>query len=143
MTEREFQRLMLTYGADIGRWPADQQAMGEKWRDIHFESRMEMLRVEKMDRLLNEAAPLIDSERVERAIGAVLHGTSRLSEPQRRLRPTLSHIALPQWCWSSRGAVYLGLFFLGCAANMAVRMLATDTPLDLWFSGNLSMLLGG
>lgn len=146
MTEQEFRRLMMVYGADISRWPGSRQAQAEKWLVAHPEAHSALRRTAEMDRLLQGAAPQIDAARVERAVGAVLGDTVRLSqrtEPRLRLRLPLPQVAWPQWPWASRGMVYLGLFILGCAANLAVRFLVTDTPLDLWFSGNLSLPLGG
>ncbi len=143
MTEQEFQRLMIIYGADIGRWPTGRQAAAEKWKDAHPEARSALRRTEEMDRLLKDAAPLIDPMRVERLLDAVLGEAAGRSLPRRRFRPAFPRFVWPQWSWAPRGAVYLGLFILGCAANLAVRFLATDTPFDLWFSGNLSLPLGG
>jgi hypothetical protein len=93
--------------------------------------------------LLQGAAPRIDPARVDRAIEAVLYGTARGVQPGPRLHRAPPRLTWPQGRWAPRGAVYLGLFILGCAANLAVRLLATDAPLDLWFSGNLSLPLGG
>jgi hypothetical protein len=143
MTEQEFQRLMIIYGADISRWPAGRQAAAEKWKGAHPEARSALRRTEAMDRLLKDAAPRIDPMRVDRVLDAVLGETARITQPRRLFPMTLPRLAWPQWPWAPRGALYLGLFILGCAANLAVRLLTTDTPLDLWFSGNLSLPLGG
>jgi ferric-dicitrate binding protein FerR (iron transport regulator) len=141
MTEREFQRLMTVYGADIGRWPACRQAAAEKWQAAHPEARQSLRRTAEIDRLLRNAGPRIDPVRADRSIERMLRRTAHLSRPRPGL--TWPRFAWPEWRWAPRGAVYLGLFILGCAANLAVRLLATDTPLDLWFSGNLTLPLGG
>jgi hypothetical protein len=144
MTERDFRRLMMIYGGDIGRWPPAKQAAAEKWQLAHPEFRSALVRMAELDRLLLDAAPQIDPARVDRAMDSVLRQTAGVMAPRRRLRPRLPRFTWPQqWYWAPRGAVYLGLFILGCAANVAVRLLSADTPFDLWLSGNLSLPLGG
>jgi len=143
MTEREFQRLMMAYGAEIGRWPVARQATAEKWLAENPKARLALGRLAEMDRLLLGAAPVISSERVDGVFDALLRETALLSQQRRRPRLSLPLFVWPQLRWAPRGAIYLGLFFLGCAANVAVRLMAAASPLDLWFSGNLSLPLGG
>jgi anti-sigma factor RsiW len=143
MNEREFDRLMMVYGGEIGRWPSHRQCAAEKWLLAHPKARSALRRAAEMDRLLQSAAPSIAFERTERAIDALLRETARVPQVRRRWRFPLPEFALPQWRWPPKSAIYLGLFFLGCAANIAVRLMVADSPLDLWFSGNLSLPLGG
>jgi hypothetical protein len=142
MIEREFQRLMMIYGAEIGRWPSNRQADAEQWLREHSQSRSMLFRAAEMDRLLSDSAPLVDSTRVDDAIEALLPKTALVLQERRR-RLSFPVFVWPQWRWAPKGAIYLGLFFLGCAANLAVRLMVADSPLDLWFSGNFSLPLGG
>ncbi|PKU25015.1 hypothetical protein [Telmatospirillum siberiense] len=149
MTGREFRRLMMIYGADLRRWPASRLAAAEKWQAAHPEFGGELRRTAEMDRLLRDVAPLVESSRVDRVMEKVL----RKAEEERAV-PELPASLLPPFAvplrvpwlqrrWAPQGMLYLGLFFLGCAANLAVRLLTAETPLDLWFASNLSLPLGG
>ncbi|HXP97856.1 MAG TPA: hypothetical protein VN809_14170 [Telmatospirillum sp.] len=148
MTEREFQRLMVIYGAEIGRWPVARQADAEKWLAENPKARTALGRMAEMDRLLLGAAPLISSARIDGVFDTLSRETALISQPRSRF--PVARFVWPQWNlalkggnWAPKGAIYLGLFFLGCAANVAVRLMAAVSPLDLWFFGNLSLPLGG
>jgi hypothetical protein len=70
MTLDEFERLALTWGSDIARWPeavrADAAAMA---RDP--DAAAVLAEAQELDRLLNDAAPEIEDARIDRAIHLV------------------------------------------------------------------------
>lgn len=144
MTDREFRRLMMVYGADLRRWPVKRQAAAESWQAAHPEYGSALRQTAEMDRLLLDVAPMIDESRIDRLLQSVLRETQQRDVPDdvplthRPPRP-----ALRQRRWASQSMLYLGLFILGCAANVAVRLLVAEAPLDLWFASSLSLPLGG
>ncbi|MDR3440906.1 hypothetical protein [Telmatospirillum sp.] len=141
MTEKEFRRLSSIYGADISRWPNTVQITAGRWLGDHPEARRDLRAVDEFDRLLIGAAPQIGTERVERIVRRAVVRLAGNGMPQESFAVALA--GGRDWRWTSQGAVYLGLFILGCAANTAVRLLSAQTPFDLLFATNISLPLGG
>jgi hypothetical protein len=136
MTNQEFQNLLEIYGADLSRWPAASRDAAAGWLTSHPQARHDLEREDRIDRLLADAAPIIDGERVLR----LAHD---LAEDVDGMVPGGWSIGDAIRSWNPQGALYLGLFVLGCAANSILRLLTTQTPLEAWLATNLSMALGG
>lgn len=148
MTEREFRRLTTIYGADLRRWPSGRREAAERMRVAHPEFAADLRQAAEVDRLLQAAAPQIGAARIESALAGVMRGTEAVRQIDGpsfdgALPVLLSRAPDGKWRWAPQGMLYLGLFILGCATNLAVRLLVAQTPLDLWFAGNLSLPLGG
>lgn len=149
MNQREFERLLDTYGADIGRWPAAVQGEAEIFEEKSPEAHAARERMVAMDRLLLDCAPAVGEDCVEAAVAAVLH-RQRMESAESTPRPRQSLFGFLgecldwlDWQWAPRGAVVVGLVVLGCVANILARAETAEIPRDLWFTANLYLPLGG
>jgi hypothetical protein len=136
MTDQDFQNLLAIYGADLSRWPVASRDASVQWLAAHPKARRDQEREAGIDRLLAEAAPIIDDGRVFR----LAHD---LAEAVDGMVPGGWGIGDAIRTWNPLGAVYLGLFVLGCAANTVLRLLTAQTPLEAWLATNLTVALGG
>ncbi|MTJ82793.1 MAG: hypothetical protein F8N37_17535 [Telmatospirillum sp.] len=147
MTEAEFQRLSTIYGANVARWPEQVQESAERWRASHPEAGAVLREAAVLDHMLSRAAPVVDAPRVDALVDALRARTGAAplpwSVPVPFWRRPWTDLKGALWRWTPEGAVYVGLFVLGCAANTAVRLLTAETPLEAWLAANLSLSLGG
>ena len=134
MNTQDFMRLLEIYGADLDRWPATERAEALRLVEDSEPARLAIAEAHAVDRLLIQAAPVIAAERIDSLADAVVRAP---------LSPRLQMPAwVERWSYNSR-FVYPGMFVLGCAANLVMRLLSARTPLDLLFSSNLIVPLGG
>jgi len=115
MTAERFRAIVDAYGADPGRWPAEERAAAQAWAAQHRAA---------AEALLNEAAPLDAwlADATVAAPGVALTRRIAASAP----RPVRPRARL--W-WS--GAAFVGAGLAGCAAGafaMSVALLAGSAP---------------
>ena len=114
MTLDDFERLALTWGGDIARWPeavrADAIAMAR-----HPEAAAVLAEAHELDRLLNDAAPEIADARIDRAIGRV---TTRLA--QDTMQPSRGWLGILAANWFAPAAGF------ACAALIGMLLGVVD-----------------
>jgi hypothetical protein len=133
MTPELFQRLLDCYGADLSRWPDDQQSAAGHFLRQSPEAKAAVAQAVALDQLILAAAPDVSDARAEAASCAVLAQTRSLPQSPAWL----------DWNWAPGGLTYAGLFLLGGLGNVLTRLLSEESPIDILFSSNLLAPFGG
>jgi hypothetical protein len=136
MNKPDFLKLLDIYGADIARWPAEVQEEAEVFLANSRDAHQVAHQIAEVDRLLMACAPVVGPERVDHAVLAVLRSAE--VQPQPKLPARLAVWLMGRLAPAS--AIYCGLFVLGCLANLLMRLMLAQAPLNLLFSGLLRPL---
>ena len=133
MTPELFQTLLDCYGADLSRWPEDQQSAAGHVLRQSPEAQAAVARAMTLDQLILASAPAVSDARAEAACRAVMTQSRCLPQSPAWLG----------WTWAPGGLTYASLFLLGGLGNVLARLFSQESPLDAMFSSNLLTPFGG
>lgn len=148
MKQRDFDRLLATYGADLRRWPTLQRPGARTLLEVSPMARERLADIRRFDATLDLAAPAIAVERIDAVVARAMAAVRTQPQAQ-EVAPLLPGLRAATARWLSAGvlsgAIAAGFAFgfvlhsPGASSTPGAAEEAESTAASLVFARSLSL----